>query len=126
MIKKNLYLDLTTKDLTTTTSHNLRFTSDLSEFVSQKIENVLFYFTGEWFLDFTRGIDYFGQILIKNPDLNQVNNLLSNEILSIEEIQEILEINLELETSTRVLTVDYKVLLVDENILKGEQEVYLL
>ena len=53
---KNLYLDAVEKDLTLTTGKNLRLTVDASEFISQKIENVLLFFQGEWFLDVDQGI----------------------------------------------------------------------
>ena len=37
---KNLYLDSATYDLVVGNDYNLRFTEDLTEYVSQKIENV--------------------------------------------------------------------------------------
>jgi len=106
---KNLFLDSLNYDLTLTTDFNLRFTSNLTEFVSQKIENVLSTFQGEWFLDVDLGIPYFDRILIKKADLDDVNNIFLIAITSISEVQEVIEFNTTFDGATRKYTVTFKV-----------------
>jgi len=115
---KNLYLDPITKDLALTIDFDLRLTQNNSEYVSQKIENKLLFFLGEWFLNYELGIPYLEYnpaleqkndffIFTKNPDLNIVNSLLIAEINSIEEVEEIVEFTSQLDTTLRQLNVDF-------------------
>lgn len=118
-MSKNLYLDVITKDLTLTTQKNLRLTSDLSEFVSQKIENILKYFYGEWFLNFEGGIPYFEIIFTKNPDLNLINTILLRQIKTITEIIEIITFTSDFNASQRSLSIELKVKVSDGSIVEN-------
>lgn len=51
--------------------------------ILQNILQTLGIFRGEWFLDVTLGIDYFGQILIKNAKPSTINTIFISEILSV-------------------------------------------
>lgn len=114
-MKKNFYLDTTNHDLTLT-NFQIRFTSDLTEYVAQKIENVLSTFAEEWFLDYTIGIPYYDRILIKTADLNDVRNIFLIAINSIDEVEEVLEFDVDYTSSTRLYTVDFKVKIKDVDI----------
>lgn len=117
-MKKNLYLDPTTYDLVLI-NHQLRFTSNLTEYVSQKIENTLKTFRGEWFLDYSIGIPYFDRILIKSADLNEVNSIFIIAIRSIPEITEIIEFTTDYDETIRKYSIDYKVR-ASEIVVEGE------
>lgn len=118
---KNLYLDPATKDLTIGTDGNYRFTENLSEYVSQKIENNLQTYQNEWFLNPTLGLPYFDRILIKNADLDDVNTLLQAEILKIAEVERILEFDVEFDSVNRIYTVTFSVKITGETEpLEGE------
>ncbi len=124
---KNLYLDASTYDLVVGTDFNLRFTENLTEYVSQKIENVLSTFKNEWFLDRDIGIPYYDRVLIKNADLNDINNIFLIAITGIAEVQEVIEFSTDYDGSERKYTVSFKVLAVDpaagEEIVEGEVSV---
>ncbi len=118
-MSKNLYLDFTTKDMALTADKNLRLTSTLTEFVSQKIENLLSYFYGEWFLNFEGGIPYFEKIFTKNPDINLVNTILLRQIKTIDEIIEIIKFETIFDVALRTFSVDFEVKASDGEIVEG-------
>jgi len=118
-MSKNLYLDETTKDLTLTADKNLRLTSTLTEFVSQKIENLLSYFYGEWFLNFEGGIPYFEKIFTKNPDLNLINTILLRQIKLIDEIIEIIKFETVYDSALRTFSVEFNVKANDGKTVEG-------
>ncbi|KKL60236.1 hypothetical protein LCGC14_2207360 [marine sediment metagenome] len=107
-MKKNLYLDEINHDLTLT-DFQLRLTDNLTEYMAQKIENVLSTFAEEWFLDFTIGLPYFDRILIKTADQNDVHNIFLMAITDIPEVEEVIEFETDFISSTRTFTVDFKV-----------------
>lgn len=118
-MSKNLYLDVINKDLTLTEEKNLKLTSTLTEFVSQKIENVLLFFKEEWFLDFEKGIPYFESIYTKNPDINLINTIYIRELRTIPEIEKILKFDVEFDARERQLTIDFEVLATDGTIIEN-------
>jgi hypothetical protein len=107
---KNYYIDPLTDDVTLDSTNNLRFTETLTEYVSQKIINNLQTFKGEWYQNIDLGVPYYDRVLIKNPDLDDVDNLFQSEILEVDEVVEILEYESEFDNSTRKYTVNFKVL----------------
>jgi hypothetical protein len=101
---RNLYLDPNTADLAVDSSFDLRFTVNLVEYVSQRIENVLKTFQGEWFLDETLGLPFFDRILIKRADINDVINIFRSAVLSIPEVQELITFEVTQNTQTRLFS----------------------
>jgi hypothetical protein len=100
-MKKNLYLDPSTYDLVLDGSFNLRVTTTFTEWLSQKLENRLKTFEGEWFANYLIGIPFIGTILVKNPNITQVNAIFKDEILSTEGVKEIIKFEVTFDTSTR-------------------------
>lgn len=130
----NFYIDPITKDLALTDSKDLRLTVNNAEFVSQKIENKFLFFAGEWFLNRELGIPYLNlddinsedsskNIFVKNPDLNFINNIYVNELntmINNGEIIEIISFNSEFDTSSRQLSIDLEVRIPEGEILPLE------
>jgi hypothetical protein len=52
-----------------------------TEILQSILEN-LGIWLGEWFLDTTLGIDYYGQVFVKNPNLSTINAMLLTAILT--------------------------------------------
>ncbi len=87
------------------------FTSNLSEYVAQKLKIILKIFTGEWYLNNTIGIDYYGKVLVKNPNLGEIEDIYKIKILSVEGTDEITAFNLTFNTAIRQLIVIFTVTL---------------
>lgn len=118
---RNLYIDPATGDITTTVQGNLRLTTTLSEYVSQKIENNLKTFKEEWFLNPDLGLPYFNRILIKNADLDDINTLFSAEISKITEVEEIISFETDYDNVKRKYFITYQVRITGEtDPLEGE------
>jgi len=119
---KNLYLDPNTYDLTLQ-NYNLRVTQNMSEFLSQKIENTLKTIAGEFFANETIGVPYFTDILGKKRDLATVTSIFRNQVLSISEVSEIIEFTTDYEPVTREFSIDYSVKAIDDTTVTGTTEV---
>lgn len=107
---KNYYLDPLTNDVTLNSTNNLRLTTTFTEYVAQKIINNLKTFKGEWYQNIELGIPYYDRILIKNADLDDINNIFQIEILDIPEVTEILEFEAEFDNENRQYNINFKVL----------------
>ncbi len=51
--------------------------------IQQDILTALRLGLGEWYLDITEGIDFFGQILVKNPDQSKIDAIIQNVIAGV-------------------------------------------
>lgn len=122
---RSLYIDPITKDLSVNSSYNLRFTSNVVEYVAQKIEAKLLFFKNEWYLNRSLGIPYIDEtdrrdptknIFIKNPDIDFITNLFLIEINSITEVDQILKLDVDINTTTRTLIIDFEVVALEQTI----------
>lgn len=50
--------------------------------ILQDVSQRLRFFQGEWFLETSQGVPYFQEILIKDPELGQVDAILQNTVLA--------------------------------------------
>lgn len=57
---------------------------DDAERVAQQIRITLGFWRGEWFLDTSRGVPYLERILVKNPNINHIRQILNEEIQSVD------------------------------------------
>lgn len=80
---------------------------DNAERVAQQILITLQFWAGEWFLDTTQGVPYLEYILVKNPNLNHVRQILTEAILSVEGVQGIDDMILDFDQKNRRLYVEY-------------------
>jgi len=106
-MSKNLYFDPLTKDIILD-NFNLRLTTD-EENIAQGVECRLKFFSGEWFLNRNIGIPYFQSVLKKNPNLNAVNAIFRNAILSAPGVEEITSYNTDYKDDTRTYTISVTV-----------------
>lgn len=75
--------------------------------IVQAITIGLEFFQGEWFLDQSAGVPFWTQVLIKNPDVNQVAGVFRNEILGVQGVLQLDPLKLEWNTTTRQLDVGF-------------------
>lgn len=70
-------------------------------------------FLGEWFLDETRGIPYFDEIFIKNPNSVTVHSIFENHIVNLPGIEELQELDLDFDSSSRTLSITGRIRALD-------------
>lgn len=136
-MSKDYYYDPITKDLALTSLKDLRYTSNIVEYTTQKIEKKLNLVLGEWYLNTTLGIPYIAQknndrddntknFFVKNPNIPFINNtfiLNLNEISTIEEVISLVSI---LDTNLRKFTVNFEVKLINGESLSSTLQIGVL
>lgn len=103
--KVDLKLDPITNDLAIENS-DLQVVKDL-DWLVQSVKVKFQTFKGEWFLNTTVGLDYFGLVFIKGPNLNLIDNMHKFGLLEYDEITEILSFSSSLNKQVRELTVEF-------------------
>jgi hypothetical protein len=73
----------------------------------QHIQVALDIFLGEWFLDLRIGISYFRDILIHSPNSDTVRSVLRTGIMKTDGIVAVPLLEVTLDTSRRVATVEF-------------------
>lgn len=89
------------------TDGNLTVITDTQAELRQTIKQTLSTYLGEWFMDTTLGVDYYGQILVKNPDMGTVNAILIRAILGIPGIVQLLSYDFTTDYIARKLSVRF-------------------
>ena len=105
----NLYIDPVTYDLALTATKNLRLTVNDFEYFTQKIEAVLSVFQNEWFLDRSKGIPYYQDILKKEADLDDISNIFYIAITDIPGVKEVLKFEFDYNNNTREYSLEFEV-----------------
>ena len=91
----------------TLTDYDLALVDDLDG-LRQKLMIKLQFFYGEWYLDTTKGIKYYTDILIPNPELNKVQAILKAAITDTEGVNSLLSFDAKFDPSGRSLSVKFK------------------
>jgi len=102
----DIAMDINTNDIVLDTDDGL-FMIDNAERVAQQIVIALRFWYGEWFLDITDGTPYSEYILVKNPNMSHIRQILTERIQSVEGVVAVQSINLDFNRQARTLTVDY-------------------
>lgn len=76
--------------------------------VAQRHRLTLGCFLGEWFLDTTHGVDYFGQVLGKGVQQARVASHLRSKILAIPNTNSLNRFEFDYEPETRKFSLDYE------------------
>lgn len=103
---QDIALDTITQDLAVS-NFDLGLVVDVDRVV-QQIKIRLQFFLGEWFLNTTRGIPYFEQVLIKGADRAIVEGLFREQIESTPNVSAVDELTLAFDGGTRLLTVTFR------------------
>ena len=86
----------------------------LTQSVRQAIKIRLKWFLGEWRLGPLLGLDYWGTVLVKNPNLVKVRQAIRDEILSVEEVTGVNRVDLKADAAKRQLIVSYEAVTSEE------------
>ena len=119
MMARQLYLDPVTNDLAIDDRYNLRFTADVGEYLSQKIESRLRWYRGEWFLGRSGGLPYFQSVLGK-ADLSEVNALLLSTVSGVPGVAEVQDFTTSYDEVQREYSVSFTVRAADGDVFSGE------
>lgn len=101
----DLQLDKNTHDLTINT--DLQMISGIDETL-QRIKISLLFIYGEWYLDTTLGVDWFGTAFIKAPNPNFIDNMILTTIADDPDITNIIEFKTTISKTQRKLFVSFK------------------
>ena len=80
---------------------------DNAERIGQQIKITLQFWFSEWFLDTTQGIPYLEHIAIKNPNLQHIRQIFRNAIMSVDGVDSVTELTLNVNAKERILSVNY-------------------
>lgn len=91
--------------------------------VRQKIKIRLKWFFQEWRWDDEAGMQYFEYLFIKNPDLYQVKELVEEQIFNVDEVTEVNNVSIEIDSLNRRATIHYEAV-TDEKTFRDEVMIY--
>ena len=89
-------------------SGNMRLI-DNKERIAQQLRITLWEWLGEWFLDARDGVPHREYILVKNPNMKHIRQVLSENIMKVDGVNRIDELNLNYDTKNRTLIVTFAV-----------------
>lgn len=115
---RSLYINPLTYDIETI-DNNLRFTENVTEWLSAKIEARLKTFYQEWFVNRTIGVPYFEEILKKQVDINNVQVILSDVIKQTTGVEELVSFIIDYNGTTRKYSYTFKVTAIDGILVEG-------
>lgn len=75
--------------------------------IVQSVRIAMGFFAGEWFLDLDAGVPYYQEVLVKTPNINVLQGIFKDAILSVPGISDITTLNLSFDAASRTLTVEY-------------------
>lgn len=81
--------------------------------IEQAILIRLRWFLAEWVYDTSLGVDWFGKVLIKNPNSLLIRRMIEDAIMSVEGVNSVENLTLTLDKTTRAATISFTVHTVD-------------
>lgn len=94
----------------------------LANSVRQKIKIRLKWFFQEWRWDDEAGVPYFEYLFVKNPDIDQIKELIEDQIFNVAEITEVNDVSIEIDSLKRSAVIRYEAV-TDEKAYKEEVKI---
>lgn len=91
--------------------------------VIQDINVHLRWFLAEWPFDESMGVDWFGDVFVKNPDTDQISRMIRSEIAGINGIQSVEEVTVQVDNATRTAVIQWAAKTTEE-VLKSEVKLW--
>ena len=122
----DIAMDINTNDIVLQNGDILMI--DNAERVAQQILITLRFWLGEWFLNTTDGVPYLEYILVKQPNMAHIRQILTEQIQSVEGVKAVTNMELTFDRRERHLLVEYTAdtdygLVTDKAILGYNKEV---
>lgn len=95
----------------------------LANSVRQKINIRLKWFFQEWRWDDEAGIEYFEYLFVKNPDMEQVQEMIEDAIFDVDEVTDVNYVDIAVDALTRRAVITYEAV-TDEETIKEEATIY--
>ena len=73
----------------------------------QKLMIKLQFFFGEWYLDITRGVKWYTDILLPNPELSKIQAILKSVITDTDGVKELTAFDAQYDAGARTLAVKF-------------------
>lgn len=81
----------------------------MTDSVIQAVMIKIRWFFEEWVYDPELGIPYFESVFIKNPDLEEIEEILTEQILEIEEVTDVADMEITVDSNTRTADVTFTI-----------------
>jgi hypothetical protein len=82
--------------------------------IVQGVRSRLQFFLGEWFADESLGVDYWGLVFVKNPNLTLIQSHLRDVIAGSPGITAVHSVSIELDSDTREATITWRATTIDQ------------
>jgi hypothetical protein len=102
---KDLALDRTNHDLIYDGA-DLLMVDELDQ-IEQSLKERLLFYRQEWFLDTTSGIPFYDEVLVKNPNIPNIENIIKAEIMDTPGAIELLSFQSEFDAQARSYSVTF-------------------
>ena len=76
----------------------------------------------EWRWDDEAGVPYFEYLFVKNPDIDQIKELVEEQIFNVDEITEVNDVSIEIDSLKRSAVIRYEAV-TDEKTYKEEVKI---
>ena len=100
----DLFMNLETNDLDI--QNNDLYMANGDDAIAQDLQQQLQLWLGEWFLDTTKGVPYKQIILVKNPNLDLVQASLTDTVLNVPGIAQMLDFSITYDPTNRAASVE--------------------
>ncbi|NJR73230.1 MAG: hypothetical protein HC773_05160 [Scytonema sp. CRU_2_7] len=107
-------------------THDLLFENDSLQIVTdedqlaQNLKIRLQFFLGEWFLNTGVGVPFYSEILVKNPNVANIDAIIKAQILDTVGVSQLLEYNSSFSNALRSYSINFTV-----RTIYGEQQIEL-
>jgi hypothetical protein len=106
-------------DLYLDSSGHLVFHAETHRIVAQAVTTRLRTMLGEWYQDPSIGIDYLGQVLVKNPNVATLQRYFSSQIAAVQGVATVNSVICSFNAGTRTLSVNFKLTASDGTVVTG-------
>ena len=119
MAIRGFMLDPESHDLAFDAGGRLRYVEDDAA-TAQEIKTRILFFRGENFMDTREGVPYYTEILEKGVDLARVREIFRKVIASVPSVVDVPLLSLDLDRTTRTLTVVWEVRTATGRLIRSE------
>jgi len=86
----------------------------LTESIRQAVRVRLLWFWGEWRFAVEFGVPYFENILVKNPNIEQIRRIVRDEAMSVDGVLDVRNITVTISKQTRSATIWLDIVVAEE------------